>query len=147
MKAKVVLYQKIAKSIQDQIENQVLKQGDKLPSVRSAQKLYNVSLTTAKKAYLELESRSLIESRPRSGYFVGQLFNKTLPLPTVATLQPKENIQTAENLVDKVFGTISNSEITQFGLSVPGQNFLPIAKLNKGIINAVKNPSLANHLS
>lgn len=138
MKTKIVLYQKIAKTIEEQIENGVLQYGDKLPSVRSAQKLYNVSLNTAKKAYLELESKSLIESRPRSGYFIGKLSKKNLPLPSVSKLDPKQHIQTAEDLVDKVFGTISNHEITQFGLSVPGQNFLPIAKLNKGIINAVK---------
>ncbi|MNE73914.1 putative HTH-type transcriptional regulator YjiR [compost metagenome] len=72
MKNRETLYLKIAKIIEDQIHSETLALGDKLPSVRSAQKLYNVSLNTIKQAYLELESRSLIESRPKMGYYVSK---------------------------------------------------------------------------
>lgn len=138
MKGKKTLYQKIARSIEEQIEHEVLLLGDKLPSVRSAQKLHNVSLNTIKQAYLELESRSLIESRPKSGYFVSKSSRRKLSLPTIAIIQSTEKSESSQNLVDKVYNSISNPEITQFGLSVPGKNFLPLAKLNKGIINYTK---------
>ncbi len=138
MKGKKTLYQKIARSIEEQIEHEVLLLGDKLPSVRSAQKLHNVSLNTIKQAYLELESRSLIESRPKSGYFVSKSSTRKLSLPTIAIIQSTEKSESSQNLVDKVYNSISNPEITQFGLSVPGKNFLPLAKLNKGIINYTK---------
>ncbi|WP_228379046.1 GntR family transcriptional regulator [Chryseobacterium piperi] len=54
--AKEVLYLKIAKTIIEQIQTETLQFGDKLPSLRRAQKLYNVSLNTVKLAYMELEA-------------------------------------------------------------------------------------------
>ena len=134
-----VLYLKVAKSIQEQIDNGLLKMGDKLPSVRSAQKLYNVSLNTAKSAYLELESRSLIKSRPRSGYFVGPLPQKLLALPSISKMKTELDMEETEDLADKFMKTISNRDVTQFGLSIPGANFLPVAKLNKTIANVLRS--------
>lgn len=139
MKSEESLYIKMAKTIEGQIQQETLQLGDKLPSIRSAQKLYNVSLNTVKQAYLELESRSLIESRPKSGYFVSKSSKRTLALPSIATINKTDHKKTPEELIDKVFGAISNTDITQFALGIPGKNFLPLAKLNKGIINAVKN--------
>ncbi len=139
MKNRETLYLKIAKIIEDQIHNETLVLGSKLPSVRSAQKLYNVSLNTIKQAYLELESRSLIESRPKTGYYVSKSSKRTTALPTIASINNHETENTPEELIDKVFGTINKSDVTQFALGLPGKNFLPVAKLNKGIINAVRN--------
>ncbi|WP_300675547.1 PLP-dependent aminotransferase family protein [Soonwooa sp.] len=136
-----ILYLNIAKAIQDQIEKGVLKVGDKLPSVRSAQKLYNVSLNTAKSAYLELESRSLIRAKPRSGFFVGPLTQPKLSLPTVSKVDAEVNIEEAEDLAEKIMKTISNPNVTQFGLSIPGANLLPVAKLNKTLANVVRKRS------
>ncbi|WP_286971158.1 PLP-dependent aminotransferase family protein, partial [Flavobacterium sp. UBA4854] len=141
MKNQETLYLKIAKIIEDQIHTETLMLGDKLPSVRSAQKLYNVSLNTIKQAYLELESRSLIESRPKTGYYVSKSSQRTTALPTIASIDNHETENTPEELIDKVFGTINQTDVTQFALGLPGKNFLPIAKLNKGIINAVRNRS------
>ncbi|WP_230978998.1 aminotransferase-like domain-containing protein [Flavobacterium supellecticarium] len=133
------LYQKIARTIAEQIQSETLQQGDKLPSIRSAQKLYNVSINTVKLAYLELESHSLIEPRPKSGYFVSQTSQRKLALPSVTRIKATEKKETAQDLVDKVFGTIANEDVTQFALGIPGKNFLPLAKLNKAIIKAVKD--------
>lgn len=133
------LYQKIARTIAEQIQSETLQQGDKLPSIRSAQKLYNVSINTVKLAYLELESHSLIEPRPKSGYFVSQTSQRKLALPSVSRIKATEKKETAQDLVDKVFGTIANEDVTQFALGIPGKNFLPLAKLNKAIIKAVKD--------
>ena len=115
-KPKETLYLKIAKIIEEQIQSDTLRLGDKLPSIRSAQKLYNVSINTAKQAYLELESRSLIESRPKSGYYVSKTSQRKLALPTVAKISSTEKEKTPEDLIDKVFGTIAKSDFTQFAL-------------------------------
>jgi DNA-binding transcriptional regulator YhcF (GntR family) len=45
---------------------------------------HQVSMNTAKRVFLELESQSLVESKPQSGYFVSQLLSVKLPLPEVA---------------------------------------------------------------
>ena len=55
-----ILYLKIAKIIEEQIASGTLKIGDKLPSIRTVQQIYNISINTVKQAFLELESKSLI---------------------------------------------------------------------------------------
>jgi len=137
--AKDILYLKIAKAITEQIHSETLQFGDRLPSLRSAQKLYNVSLNTIKLAYMELESRSLVESRPKYGYFVSQTSQRKLALPSIAKIKEWEIEKNPQDLVDKVFGTISNPDLTQFALGIPGKSFLPLAKLKKSIINVIKN--------
>lgn len=47
-------------------------QGAKLPSVREAEKLWNVHRLTVMAAYHELEKIGLIHSRDRSGYYVSE---------------------------------------------------------------------------
>ncbi|EJL74468.1 aminotransferase-like domain-containing protein [Chryseobacterium populi] len=139
MPKKEVLYLKIAKAITEQIQSETLQFGDRLPSLRSAQKLHNVSLNTIKQAYMELESRSLVESRPKFGYFVSQTSQRKLALPSVVNLKGSEIKKTPEDLIDKVFGTISNTDVTQFALGIPGKSFLPLAKLKKSMLNVVKS--------
>lgn len=137
--AKDILYLKIAKAVAKQIQSGTLQFGDRLPSLRSAQKLYNVSLNTVKQAYMELESLSLVESKPKFGYFVSQTSQRKLALPSISTINISEKEKMDEDLLKKVFDTISKPDITQFALGIPGDNFLPLAKMKKSIINVAKN--------
>jgi DNA-binding transcriptional MocR family regulator len=132
------LYLKIAKVMEEQIASKTLKLGDKLPSIRTVQKRYNVSLTTVKQAYLELESKSLIEPRAKSGYFVSKASMRKFQLPSVTALKTSAQTKDPEDLISKVFNTLSNDKITQFSLGVPDKSLLPIAKLNKGVISVVQ---------
>lgn len=60
------LYNRIKKEITDgQIDY-----GEKLPSVRKASELYNVSRTTVQNAYFALSADGYIISEPQSGYYV-----------------------------------------------------------------------------
>ncbi|MGQ7946585.1 aminotransferase-like domain-containing protein [Flavobacterium sp. WC2509] len=135
---KEVLYLKIAKVIEGQISSGTLKLGEKLPSIRSVHKLYNVSINTAKQAFLELESKSLIEPRPKSGYFVSKTSQRKFSIPSVSQLK-SYNEEPTEDLISKVFNTLNSKDITQFSLGAPDKSLLPIAKLNKGIVKAVRN--------
>jgi len=141
MQRKETLYLKIAKIIEEQIQNETLLLGDKLPSIRSVQKLHNVSINTAKQAYLELESRSLIESRPKTGYYVSKTSQRKLALPSVTAIADAGKGKTPEDLISKVYDTIAKPDVTQFALGLPGRNFLPLAKLNKGVIKAIRSRS------
>jgi DNA-binding transcriptional regulator YhcF (GntR family) len=64
------LYAQIAARIEKQIKQNLLKTGDKLPSVRALSMEQHISISTAYKAYVELENMGLIEARPKSGYYV-----------------------------------------------------------------------------
>src|ERR1700750_366356 len=64
------LYLQVADGIEKMISDDVLRIGDKLPSVRVLSEEYGISMGTAFQAYYHLEGRGLIESRPKSGYYV-----------------------------------------------------------------------------
>ncbi|SMD14581.1 aminotransferase-like domain-containing protein [Pedobacter nyackensis] len=132
------LYLKIAKVIEEQIDSETLKLGDKLPSIRSIQKIYNVSINTAKQAFLELESKSLIEARPKSGYFVSKTSRRKFSLPTVGKLKSSQDEKPQGDLISKILNTLEDKDIRQFSIGAPDSSLLPIAKLNKGVINVVR---------
>lgn len=67
---RVKRYEQLADDLQAQIERGVYRPGERIPSVRQASRQQQLSVTTVLRAYLVLESRGLIESRPQSGYFV-----------------------------------------------------------------------------
>src|SRR5213075_1921260 len=64
------LYVQVAEGLEKMIADDVLKIGDKLPSVRVLSDEYGISMGTAFQAYYHLEGKGLIESRPKSGYYV-----------------------------------------------------------------------------
>ncbi|MDC6134200.1 winged helix-turn-helix domain-containing protein, partial [Burkholderia gladioli] len=63
-------YEKLADEIDEMIRRGVYLPGERIPSVRQASRQHDLSITTVVRAYLVLESRGAIESRPQSGYFV-----------------------------------------------------------------------------
>ncbi|GLS90263.1 GntR family transcriptional regulator [Psychromonas marina] len=64
------LYEKVALVLRDNIESGLFVVGDKLPSIRQLVAEHKVSISTVQQAYHQLEIESLIEARPKSGYFV-----------------------------------------------------------------------------
>jgi DNA-binding transcriptional MocR family regulator len=64
------LYDKVANDLRENIHAGLFVVGDKLPSIRQLTAQYRVSISTVQQAYHQLEMESLIEARPKSGYFV-----------------------------------------------------------------------------
>ena len=75
------LYEKIASSIADLIQEGTYRPGDRIPSVRQMSKQQDVSISTVLQAYLVLENRGMIEARPQSGYYVRTPEFDRLPEP------------------------------------------------------------------
>lgn len=132
------LYLQIASRIEKQIIDEVLKVGDKLPSVRTLCRELGHNMSTVTQAYYELESRSLIETRPRSGYYVSLPPGKRLAVPK--TSNPPEAMPPVEqaDLITKVHQDSTNPAITLLSLGVPHIDLLPIAKLNKALVHAMR---------
>lgn len=135
---KAILYQKIASALEEQIKNGTLKTGDKMPSLRTLHREYGVSMTTAIQAYLELEAKGLIVSRPQSGYFISYK-PANLSVPSVSTPPDGVKPEEVEALIARVYSTLSNKDVTKFSLGVPENELLPIAKLNKELANAMRS--------
>ncbi|PAE26085.1 PLP-dependent aminotransferase family protein [Bacillus sp. 7894-2] len=62
-------YEEIIGEIQSRLDDEKLKSGEKLPSIRRVAKEFCCSINTVLKAYSELEKAHLIYSVPKSGYF------------------------------------------------------------------------------
>src|SRR5215212_11050856 len=76
-------YIQVAEGIEQMIHEEVLRIGDKLPSVRVLSEEYGISMGTAFQAYYHLEGKGLIESRPKSGYYVRFNHRRFPGLPTL----------------------------------------------------------------
>ncbi len=109
-----------------------------MPSLRMLHKEHGVSMTTAVQAYLELEGRGLIASRPQSGYYVNYK-PAYLSVPSVSKPMGGEEPECVEALITKMYSALDNKSITRFSLGVPENALLPIAKLNKELVNAMRN--------
>nr|WP_229259327.1 PLP-dependent aminotransferase family protein [Duganella aceris] len=64
------MYESLAADIAAQISQGVIREGERIPSVRQTSQHHNLSVSTVIRAFLLLESQGVIESRPQSGYFV-----------------------------------------------------------------------------
>jgi DNA-binding transcriptional MocR family regulator len=135
---KELLYLQLANNIEYQIQNNVLKTGDKLPSLRTIANEKGMSISTIQQAYFELESRGLIESRPQSGYYVSYVPKNIQSLPAVS--QPIM-AKKGDKVVDIMSAVIQNFEKAEIYLSSAslGHEYVPIAKLNKSVIAATRS--------
>ena len=160
------LYVEISSNIATLIRNDVLKAGDRLPSVRMLCQEHGISMNTAKRVYLELEGQSLIESKPQSGYFVSRARRQQLPLPETSRPSQISRIKEPDELISKVYGNMGKKDLTLFSIGVPSDKLLPLAALNKSwtswqnitfhslrtismeiFILGVKGPNVVNHLT
>jgi DNA-binding transcriptional MocR family regulator len=132
------LYVGISNNIAQLIRNEVLKPGDRLPSVRMLCQEHGISMNTAKRIFLELEAQSLIESKPQSGYFVSRSSYRKLPLPEVSRPSQVSNNKEPEELIRKVYANIGKTDLTLFSVGAPAAELLPLTKLNKEIIQATR---------
>lgn len=137
MELKKHLYDQIAADMEQQIAREELRVGDKLPSLRLICERYSVSQSTALQAYYLLESKSLIESRPRSGYFVHRSPKGSLALPATSTPGDTPTGKQQE-IIRRVYHEMGRNSAIPFSLGVPALELLPVAKLNKGLLNATR---------
>lgn len=129
------LYEQIADDLSRQILGGMLVRGDKIPSVRSICSLHKVSMSTALQAYYVLESRGLIRSMPKSGYYVSYV--KTFPgLPNQTSPSLQTGNEDNSDLVSKVYGEISSGTM-MLSLGCPSPELLPLAKLNKVMVQTL----------
>lgn len=133
-----LLYMQIANGIEYQIKNDVLKAGNKLPSLRTISQEKGVSLSTAMQSYFELESRGLIESRPQSGYYVSFTYKNFRDVPSTSQPAVTHSGDTVEDIISVVSKNYAKATIS-FSQGVPAIELLPVARLNKELVNATRN--------
>ena len=131
-------YLQIAGGIEQMIHGEILRIGDKLPSVRVLSEEYGISMGTAFQAYYHLEGKGLIEARPKSGYYV-RFNNKRFPgIPKVSSPEPVVNEISTQEMITHVFKNISADDLINLSVATPQANLLPAAKLNKSVVHALR---------
>jgi len=130
-------YIRIADSIEQLIRKDLLKIGDRLPSLRSVCVEKMVSINTASQAYIELERRGLIESRPQSGYFVSYTHKRFNNLPAITRPLMATMHEDVEELYASILRNAGEAEIL-LSSSLLAEELFPKAKLNKAIMEATR---------
>ena len=131
-------YVEVAERIEAQIENRVLRIGDKLLSVRALSKEQGISLSTAFQAYYLLESKGLIEARPQSGYYVKFSREHILDMPR--TCQPPDDAipVSVDDMINSVYVDLNADKLLNFSMGAPAIELLPTAKLNKAVMHVLR---------
>jgi DNA-binding transcriptional MocR family regulator len=135
------LYLQVAEGLEKMIGDDVLKIGDKLPSVRVLSDEYGISMGTAFQAYYHLESKGLIESRPKSGYYVRFNQKRFRELPKVMEPDVLSHEVSVKEMINAIYGDIAlNTEkVINFAIAAPDTSLLPVAKINKSVVHTLRH--------
>lgn len=133
------LYEQLANSIAQSIQEGVLCRGDRLPSVRQASVSRNVSPATVLEAYYLLEARGLITARERSGYFVtsGAVNIPSSPAPVIECQLEPTQVDMSE-LVFEVLESIRLKNVVPLGSAFPSPLLFPRVNLAKTMASSVQ---------
>jgi len=132
------LYQQVTERFEQLITTGVLKTGDKLPSLRALTQEQGISLSTAFRAYCELEAKGFIEARIKSGYYVR--YAPRSGAPTQPTPKPWTDpaLVSVDDMIMQVYQNLSEKDIVQLSVAAPALELLPEGKLNKAMAEAVR---------
>ena len=133
------IYMAIADDIEQRIMNNVLRIGEKLPSVRNLSKMHDVSMSTTLQAYYLLEGKGLIEARPQSGYFVRFNPSRFPQKVEKSNPQPVAKAKSVEAIISEVYDDFAMQGMVRLSLSVPDPELLPLARLNKAMVQAMRD--------
>ena len=134
------LYLQVAEGLEKMIAEDVLRIGDKLPSVRVLSNEYGISMGTAFQAYYHLEGKGLIESRPKSGYYVRFNHKRFPALPTTVEPDTLSHEVSVKEMISSIYGDIASqgSRVVNFALAVPDASLLPVARINKSVVQVLR---------
>ncbi|AZA76891.1 PLP-dependent aminotransferase family protein [Chryseobacterium sp. G0186] len=119
---KSYIYEVFTKIIEEQIRNGIFQPKDRLPSVREIKERYNISTSSVQSGFESLVIKGLIESVPRSGYFVSQITEE--PISKMKMKLPQ--VVRDEVFMKNVMLTSKrSSEHRSFNNTVPGDLLIP----------------------
>lgn len=144
------LYERYADEISDLIRAEVLRPGERLPSVRQAKVQRGVSASTVFEAYALLEARGLVVCRPRSGFYVAAAQRSRAPEPATATPAKRASAVAISDLVFEVLGATRDPALAPLGSAFPSPHFFPLDKLARHLTPAMRQlppEQLTEHLT
>ena len=91
----------------------------------------SVSVSTVLQAYLLLENRGVVETRPQSGHYVRVPRAAPAPEPRPPRLSSQATRVTVSDLVARVYGAARDPRIVPLGAATLSPLLLPTEKLNR----------------
>lgn len=132
-------YQTLALQTEKLISDGLLRAGDRLPSVRQACRIHDVSPVTVLQAYYLLEGRGLIEARPKSGYFVRARLGQALPEPEMTRPQGQSTALDVSDFIFEILESVKNPAVVPFGSSFASPELYPLDKLGRCLAAAARH--------
>ena len=131
-------YQELAAQTEKLILEGVLRPGEKLASVRQACRIHHISPITVTQAYYLLESRGLIEARPKSGYFVRARLGRSLPEPEMSQPAGGSTQLHVSDFIFQILDSVRDPSVVPLGSSFPSPFLYPMDKLGRALAGAAR---------
>lgn len=122
-------YRQIEQHLLQQIASGSLGPGARLPSLRHVSARSRVAVSTVLQAYAELERKGVIESRPRSGFFVRRDVHELPPPPSAPRPVLRPHTINRGQLIATVLETVGDRELLPLGINCPADELLPYREL------------------
>ena len=133
------LYEELAAHVSALIDEGTLRPGERVPSVRQLVRERRVSPATAMRAYQFLEARGLIETRPRSGYYVSEQGRQHAPTPRRARSAARTTRVDVSELVFQILDAARDRDVVPFGSAFPSPALFPWPKLARYLGSAARH--------
>lgn len=136
------LYEGISERLRCHIRQGNYRSGERLPSVRSLSRLFNVSVNTITQCFRQLEADGFIQVRPRSGVFVAD----ALPAPSRADniahfpLLPVE-VSLSEDILH-FMEPHARPELVRFGIALPSPQLIAVDRILKTMREVTRTHAL-----
>lgn len=132
-------YQNLAHETEQLIADGVLRPGDRLPSVRQVCRTQSISPITVTQAYYLLESRGLIESRPRSGYFVRARLGRQPSEPEASRPVAAMTALQVSDFIFQILNSVKDPAVVPLGSSFPSPFLFPFDKLGRFLAQTARH--------
>jgi len=135
------LYEQVYHEIQQLIENQTYRPGERLPSMRQLSQSRQVSMATVMQAYDLLQVHGLIEIRPQSGVYV--LPQLPRALPQTSQQVPTPTLPDRDDLISAMVDRMRQPGILPLGSTALSPALLPVKALNR-LVSQVAQQALSH---
>jgi DNA-binding transcriptional MocR family regulator len=128
------LYEELAGHLSGLISDGTLRAGERVPSVRDLVRERRVSPATAMRAYQLLEAKGLVETRPRSGYYVSEPNviepnTRRIAEPRRSRTSPRTTRVEVSELVFQILDASRDRDVVPLGSAFPSPTLFPWPRL------------------
>jgi DNA-binding transcriptional MocR family regulator len=131
-------YEQLADEMAQAMRDGLLQPGERLPSVRQTCQRRGISPSTVLQAYGLLETRGLIEARPRSGFYVRAHKRPARALPKAAVPQAGVTAVTVSALAFGLLESTRDAAVVPLGSAFPAAHLFPFDALARSGARAMR---------